>query len=391
MAISIDSRRGRIALMVAHCAGMVDLVALPIWVGALIAHYRFDPQQAGGLATLFLLGVVLASVLLAPRFARLHGRVVAACGFGAAAVAFAAASRSGDFGTLAALHAIAGVATGAALSVTHGTIGRSARPHRLYAIVGTALGVFALLFVVATPQIMAAAGAPALFVVFAAVMAVAALAAMVGFPTLPVAVAGAPATPAAAPTRAPISAAVWFGIAGIACMTVVQAMTFSFLERVGSDLGFERQAINGVLIALGLVNLLPAALAGLLEQRWRARSVLLAGPVLQALLAMTIMTATGFVPYAMAASVFAAVMIFTHTFAFGLLANLEPSGRALSATPAMLMLGSAIGPVLGGTLLKNFGYGSLGLAAAAIAVVAVFCFSRLPSGAVTQLALETHA
>jgi hypothetical protein len=45
----------------------------------------------------------------------------------------------------------------------------------------------------------------------------------------------------------------------------------------------------------------------------------------------------------------------------------------------MLMLGSAIGPILGGTLVKAFGYGSLGLAAGGIAGVAVFCFSRLPS------------
>ncbi|MBL8303384.1 MAG: MFS transporter, partial [Ideonella sp.] len=54
--IRTDSLRGRAALRVAHCAGMVDLVALPVWVGALIAHYRFDPQQAGLLATLFLVG-----------------------------------------------------------------------------------------------------------------------------------------------------------------------------------------------------------------------------------------------------------------------------------------------------------------------------------------------
>ena len=32
--IPIESRRGRAALMVAHCAGMVDLVALPVWMGS---------------------------------------------------------------------------------------------------------------------------------------------------------------------------------------------------------------------------------------------------------------------------------------------------------------------------------------------------------------------
>jgi len=44
------------------------------------------------------------------------------------------------------LHALGGLATGAALSVTHGTIARAGNPHRLFAIVGIALGVFAVAF-----------------------------------------------------------------------------------------------------------------------------------------------------------------------------------------------------------------------------------------------------
>jgi predicted MFS family arabinose efflux permease len=62
-----------------------------------------------------------------------------------------------------------------------------------------------------------------------------------------------------------------------------------------------------------------------------------------------------------------------------LLAQLDQSGRALTGTPAMLMVGSAIGPFLGGTLVKGFGYEALVLAAAVLAATAVFCFARLPS------------
>ena len=40
---SADSLRGRAALMVAHCAGLIDLVALPVWVGSLIAQFGFAP------------------------------------------------------------------------------------------------------------------------------------------------------------------------------------------------------------------------------------------------------------------------------------------------------------------------------------------------------------
>ncbi|HJV70470.1 MFS transporter [Ideonella sp.] len=374
--VTTDSRRGRVALMVAHCAGMVDLVALPVWVGTLIGHYGFDPQQAGGLATLFLAAAVLASVALAPRFGRLPRRAIVAAGFGVAALAFFGASLRQDFAAMALLHALAGLAAGSALSVTHGTIARSANPHRLFAIVGIALGVFAIAFFAVVPPLLAALGGVALFRVFAAVMVVAALVALFAFPHADGAPAGGSTPPSA--SAPPMPRAVWFGIVGIACMGLVQAMTFAFLERVGTERGFGLAAVTGVLVALSFVNLFPAALAALLERRLSARAVLLAGPVLQAVLVALIMQSTVFAPYAAAASVFAAVMIFTHTFGFGQLARLDASGRVLAATPAMLMTGAAIGPILGGTLVKTFGYGSLAVAAAAIAAIAVACFSRLP-------------
>lgn len=373
MASGTERWPGRLALMVAHCAGMVDLIALPVWVGTLVAHYRLDPQQAGGLATLFLVGAMASSLVFAPRFQRLSGRLAASLGYGLAALAFFAAAQVQQFAALAVLHALAGIGAGCGLSVTHGTIGRSARPHRLFAVVGTALGVFGIVFLGATPALVARHGGPALFWAFGGVMAVAALVAAAAFPA--VLRHGRGDTPSARPT--PIGAAVWCGIAGLSAMSLVQAMTFSFLERVGAARGFGLEAITGVLIALGFVNLAPAALAAALERRCPARRVLRAGPLLHAALAMLVMHSHHFVGYAAGALFIAGVMIFTHTFAFGLLARLDPSGRTTAATPAMLMVGSAIGPVLGGTLVKAFGYEAIRFAAGAFAVLAVACFHRM--------------
>ena len=373
---------GRIALMVAHCAGMVDLVALPVWVGTLIAYYGFDPQQAGGLATLFLVGAVASSLFFAPRFHRMRGRIAAPLGFGIAALAFGANALTDSYAVMAVLHLLAGVSAACGLSFTHGTIGRSANPHRMFALVGMALGVFAIVFLGATPQLVAALGGPALFVAFGSVMAVAALVCALAFPESEERVDGAEALPAQGkPTFAslgtvPIESSVWFAVAGIACMALVQAMMFSFLERIGSDRGFGLEAVTGVLIALGVVNLFPAALAAVFERRVPLRYVVLAGPLLQGLLALTIAQSEAFAPYAAAAAFYAAVMIFTHTFAFGLIGRLDRSGRVLAATPAMLMIGAAIGPILGGTLVKLSGYASLGVAAVLIDVLAIFCFAR---------------
>lgn len=79
---------GLIALVTGHCAGMLDLVALPVWVGALVERYGFSPRDAGMLATLFLIGGVAASLAIAPRFNRLRPKLVAVGGFGTAALIF---------------------------------------------------------------------------------------------------------------------------------------------------------------------------------------------------------------------------------------------------------------------------------------------------------------
>lgn len=373
--IKTDSFTGRCVLMVAHCAGMLDLVALPVWVGTLISKYGLDPQQAGGLATLFLVGAVLSSLFFAPRLPRYNGRVAATCGFGLAVLSFLALSMTRDYTTMMALHALAGASAGCALSFTHGTIGRSADPHRLFALVGIAIGFFALAFFAVAPQLVAAFGGGALFQLFSAIMAVATLATATGFPQP----APSDKAPGVAPAAGRLDPAVWYVVFGVGCLALVQSMTFSFVERIGIDRGFGFAAVSGVLIALGMVNLVPAPLAVLLQRRLPGHRVMLAGPIIQAAIVLTITQSSTFPPYALATAVLVSVLIFTHTFAFGAIAALDPSGRAAAATPATLMTGAAIGPLLGGTLVKSAGYGSIGIAAAVLAVLAVLSFRRAQS------------
>lgn len=90
------------------------------------------------------------------------------------------------------------------------------------------------------------------------------------------------------------------------------------------------------------------------------------------------MKSTDYLACGVAGSVIVAIVIFSDTFAFGLLARLELTGRALSATPPMPMTGAAIGLVLGGTLIKFFDYGSLRVAAIVLSIGAVLCYSHLP-------------
>lgn len=372
--ISADSLRGRIALGVAHCAGLIDLVALPLWIGALIGHYHLDTQQAGLLLTLFLAGAVCASLIVAPLFNKISGRFVAVMGYAGAAWAIFKLSNTAEFSQMALFHAMGGLCIGTALSVKDGTVARSANPHRLFSIMGAALGIFALVFLSIMPTVITQHGGPILFTTFAGVMVIAALTALLAFPT-PAKLSKELGESILHETH---SRAVWFGIFGICLMSLNQAMSFSFLNQVGSARGFSADKINMILATLGLINLCTPVLAGFLQNTLSARTVLMAGPLVQGALVFTVFNATSFELYATSGALFVAVMIFTHIFAFGFIAKLETTGRVLAGTPAMVMTGAALGPILGGTLAKYFGFSAIGYTAIGVALVAFALFSRLP-------------
>jgi predicted MFS family arabinose efflux permease len=353
--------------MLCHFAGMVDLVALPVWVGTLAQHYGFDLEHAGMIVTAFLFGAVGASLVAAPLYHRLPRAACAFGGYAVAALAFLAAARVSGFGALVLLHLVAGIATGTALSVTHGTIGRSANPHRLFAMAGTALGIGAVIFYAAVPPAVAAHGGPTLFLVFTGLMGAAALACAAGFPHV--------VTGSRTQAAAPLPHAAWCAILGVACMALNQALTFSMLDRIGVLRGFGQDKVNGLLVVCGLVNLLPAAIAGLLQRRLNPVRVAMVAAPLQAALALVVTLSADFLPYALAGAVYPAVQIFTHTFLFGLIARLDPSGRALASTPAMMMTGSAIGPALAGSVAMRAGFGGQALLAVLVGAAATLCFA----------------
>jgi predicted MFS family arabinose efflux permease len=366
------SRANLASLLVGHCAGMLDLVALPVWVGAnLVGWFHLDPQKAGLLATLFLCGQVISSMLLAPRFGRLPARSIATAGYGVGAAAFFGLAFTSNYATMAALHLAGGLGVGCALTMVHGTIGRSVRPHRLFAYAGLTLAGFGILVLGSGKAIIAAAGGHALFLVFGAIMSAAALLAACAFPRV--------AAPSAAQHDAGgrLSPRVWAGMIGMAIFCMAQSMIFPFIERIGIDRGYPVALVSGVLMAIGFCNLLPTPLAALLERRVHPESAILFGIALHIAIITAITQLPGINTYVVGVALVTTPMLFVHTFLFGLLARLDPSGRAVAATPAMVMIGSTIGPVFGGTLVMAVGYRGLGLGVVLLAAAAAVCFYKM--------------
>lgn len=369
----LDTRGAGIALVIGHMAGMIDIPALPIWVGTLIAGYGMQPAQAGGLATLFLAGVVISSVALSHRFHRMPGRWMPTIGFAVASASFFAMTGLASFGAFAVAHLVAGLANGLAISFVHGTMGRRASPHRIFALGSLALGLLAVVFFGGAPVLIAKFGRETLFVILGAAMAIGAVVTALMFPA-------ASENEDVIADQARFTRKVWFAILGIMCMALNQAMVFSFVERVGVHRGFSPDQIRLALVLSGALAILPAILATVLEKRLPAVGVAVAGAAAQGICALILSHGAGYDLYLAGMVLFPFIMLFTHTFVFGHLARIEPSGRANAATPAMIMTGSATGPLLGGVLVQTAGYNALGLAAGGIAALALVAYTQSRAG-----------
>ena len=364
-----ESRGGTAALVIGHCAGLMDITALPIWVGiVLIGGLAIDPQQAGLLLSLFLGSVVLSSLYFAPKLIYINRKRFECVAYALAGLAFSCMPTVGDsYPLLAVAHVVAGFSVGCGLSMVHGTMGSTANPHRTAAIGFTSLSLVSIFFMASLPPLIGKIGPDVFFYTMSGTMFAASLAGLMAFPKVK-------AVAHESLTHAKLSGRVWFGIAGVSLLMVTHSMVFGFVEHIGGDHGFSPMKITTVLIVSGFVNLVPVALSGFLERHLPAARVVCAGPLIQAIAALAVTQLSAFSVYMVATSILIAVVTFTHVFAFGLLARMDPSGRVVAATPVMVMTGSSIGPLIGGVLAQHISYASLGWAALVLGLLSATSF-----------------
>lgn len=375
---NIDRKTSVFAIMVAHCAGMVDMIALPIWVGVLMSQYHFNSQQAGMVVTLFLAGVTIASLGSSYLFHRFAAKPFIVAGFFASALAFLCSYFNSSLQSLSMLHFLGGFATGIALSFTHGTIGLSRNPQRLFGIAGCAIGIFGIIFTTAILAILAQYHGAYLFIALAAIMLLASVITALFLPRIE------PQSninlndlaKLSIPHPAPkFSKVIWLCIFGVTILALNQAMNVSFYERIGVDRQFDQQMVSLALIIYAITCIFPAPLAAYLQNKVNPLYVLCLGPIFQACFSLIMTHTQNYVLFVVSGAGIAFCMIFIHTFAFGLLAKMDPSGRAVAATPAMLMAGSAIGPILGGTLIQFSGFAAIGILTICLALLQIILFN----------------
>lgn len=347
--------------------GYSGSMTVPIWLHPTLERFDISVVQGGLLASLELGCIALAAIVTAacPSSGKVFGRLMSALVI--SLVANVVVATTGQLAIFVGALALLGLSYGVLLAETTRSAARSDNSQRLFFLQQFGLISFAVIFFTSSPKAVAVigAGAPFMYGVVLAAISLP-LARLLPMPEITV---GA-TTSLASHHRM----ALGMTFLAVVIAFLIQNAIFAniALAAAGANISFE--ALGNILAAGAIANIL-APVAGIrVGLKWGRTLPIVVGYCGLALSVLLLTSQRGVAVFTIGAIGLNLFLLFLYPYLKGLMARLDPSGRGAAAGPAFLMIGSAIGPALGGMIIsgtdnKFFLLGVLCALAAAVAIV----------------------
>ncbi len=366
-----DGLATTLLVCVVYPVGPAATILMPMIVGGFIDGYGYSEQQAGNIAALEGLGLVVASFAATAWIRRVSWVRAVLAGILAYAGLNLASAPVTDYGTLAALRFCAGIAGGNLFAVTVAALGDNRAPDRAFGLAQAMQGVLMLAAFLAAPVLLARWQVGAIYVMLAGA-ALLMLPLLLRFPasgrtrTMPAAL-GAPA--------AAHGALIWLGLAASVLYFVSVFGFWGFVERIGQAAGLPAETIGlalGVSQVTAIVGALGAAAA---SDRFGRYLPLLLVWLGQSAALWAVTGEFGASAFFFSTGAFQALFIVAVSYQMGAIAALDTRGRFLVMMTAAQGLGAAIGPAAAAALIgAGQDYGGVVIMAAALCLASTLAF-----------------
>lgn len=362
----------QVCAIAVFCAATAAFLGLPVIVGQLAELRGLTPEQLGQVASAETLGIALTS--LGGAWALRHGsaRRLMVGGLALLALLQALSAQAWSFPVFLGLRLAGSVAAGVAAPAAIGILGRAADPDRAFSALVSVQILLSALELLAFGPLAAALGPWGIYGPMALFAALAALAAG------RIRSCGADAAPAAAAERLPAAARAL--VLSVLCFFSAIGAYWAFIERAGVQTGMTPQEVGVWLAASNAPALLGALCAPWCMRRFGEPRVLLLGLLLAALVPLGLLwPAGGRLVYLIDLGAFIVLWNLLMVAQMAVLGRWDPSGRAVSLSPAAQGFGLALAPLLAGALAEHHGF------VVAVASASVFALAGLSA---TVLALR---
>lgn len=365
--------RGRVELglmlgvFAAYGIGLSGANTMPILLGALMDGLALDSQSAGFLGTLELVAGALGSLVLAPRAATAPRRRLALGGGALAVGGYFLSAAAGGYGSVALVRVATGVCCGVVLAAGNAAAAGSKDPDRLFALVAFVAGVAATVLLWTLPYAVVPWGYAGGFVLLGIVC----LVSLPLFWLLP----AAPGVPERSEfTTHRLTGVVAATLAGAFMLDMCGQGLWAFTERIGVGVGLGLPEIGKVAALGNFSGLIGSVVAAWLGTRRGRTAPLAVGVAATACAQWFLVNAASGATYAAAQVGWGLAFYFTVPYIMGLAASLDRQGRWTVTVGALMMLGAAIGPLMAGSAIENWGYAGFAWLLMACTAVAFVSF-----------------
>jgi predicted MFS family arabinose efflux permease len=350
---SVNDSSSIAAAAVASGIAVVFFNVIPVFVGLLVDHRGLTNPQVGTLASLYLVGHTLATLMLIFMVRRFNWRRGLAIFASLQVAGFVLAGFADAYATISGLLFLAGIGGGGLFGIAMTSLGDTKHPDRNFG-----LGTFIQTLLPAGMAIVLTVAVIPVWGAYGAFFTISIPAACCYFLIRWMPANGRDESMISY-LEEPIGLPAWFGLFGALVFVTGMTALWTFFERIGNAAGisatFTGFVISASLIAGGLGSLVPV----ILSDRWgRTWPIFFSGILLLVSVGLFAQTSNPRL-YAIAGLLFFFSWTVSIIYQLGRLASRDRSGRVVAILPALLGIASTLGPLCAGWLVVDGNFKSL--------------------------------
>jgi len=367
---SLPRSEARLRLVAAILVGVIGpevFIVQPGFVQGLVQNLGFDDQGAGYAASIEVWGITATTLVMTFFSHRFNWRKVITGSLLVVAVANAACIAVHSKEVFVALRFLAGAGAGSLISLSFTTVGLTENPDRNFGYLIMWVLLYGAVVLYVMPAAYASTGMTGALLFFA-IFPLVALPFVKAFPesgeTVATVEADAVNLPASLKSLALLAMFAYF---------VAQGVAWAYLFLIGTAGGLsEQQVATGLTLSqvAGVAGALLPALIGGRFGRWRPLTV---GIVGGALCLLFLIGRFQYLPFAFWVCLYNFFWNMTHPYLLGSMASFDRRGRVVVLAVAAQMLGLAIGPAVGATVIAPGQYASVNYIAIAMFALSWLC------------------
>ena len=371
------------AFAAAYGVGILNLLALPYLISAIMNDLKLDAAQAGFLMSAEFVFTMLASLVVAPAMGRAPRRTLA---LGGAVVVIAAnliSASTTDIYWLAAIRCIAGIGAGLCLACGNASVASAKDPDQAAGQMNFLfVGLMAIVMIVYADAI-GSNGLAGLYYAIAATNALMLLL-IVFMPQKAIIHANAHHFEHGSKHQNLFSVTAVCMMAAMFFFSMRDTMGWAFVEQVGVSVGYTGEELGKLFSLQSVIGLLGPLAAAVIGKRFGMSTPVIIGILTTGAVSLGyVLGESSKEMYTIAVMMISTTYFYALAYLTALAAQLDREGRIAAASGAFLTLGIAVGPAFTGLLAESGGFTLVGWGIAGVVLLTLLT-ALVPLAAVRQ-------